>query len=103
MNFTTSADIEQAIWDPFSANIFYFTQEDGTLAAFDVKNPKEALFQVKAHKKSATTVAVSTGVKGLVATASHDGNCKIWDVNTIKNGEPLLLLDKPMKAVSIVI
>ena len=76
------------------------TTEDGSLLGYDARNQGAPLFAVKAHKKAATTVSASSGVNGMVVTASLDGLIKLWDVQTITNGEPLLVIEKNFKAVS---
>jgi len=90
-------------WDPLAPNNFYFTTEDGLLIGYDARKTDHALFSIKAHGKVATTVSASYGVQGLLATASHDGTVKIWDTMTINHGEPLLLIEKNMKAVKLII
>lgn len=44
-------------------------------------------------------MTASSGVRGMVSTASLDGLIKLWDVQTINNGEPLLVIEKNFKAV----
>ena len=78
----------------------YVTTEDGSFIGYDVRNTASPLFAFQAHSKAATTVTASSGVNGMVATASLDGLIKLWDVQTINEGAPLLVIEKNFKAVS---
>ena len=83
-----------------NTNHIYVSTEDGSLLGYDARNQGTPLFAVKAHNKAATTASASPGVNGMVVTASLDGLIKLWDVQTITNGEPLLVIEKNFKAVS---
>lgn len=102
MTIQLPSDLESATWDPINTSNVYITTDDGTFLGYDVRNTAEPLFSFKAHNKAATTVTASPGVSGMVATASLDGLIKLWDVQSINEGIPLLVIEKNFKAVSAI-
>ena len=57
------------------------------------------MYGIKAHAKAATSIMMSSGIRGLMASGSLDGHVKIWDNLSISEGAPKLVADKHMKAV----
>jgi len=72
--------------------------ENGSVLGYDYRKTGEPLFGTKAHIKACTSVMMSSHVKGMMATASLDGHVKVWDTQTIEDGAPRMIADKPMKA-----
>lgn len=73
--------------------------EDGTIKGFDARKLSSPLFYLRAHSKNTTAVMTSPTVRGMLATASHDGYVRVWDLNTVNDGQIKLIAEKHMKAV----
>ncbi|PWN39803.1 WD40 repeat-like protein [Ceraceosorus guamensis] len=96
-------DVECLTWDPWNANRFIASFEDGLVKAYDVRslpsapsssppsNPKskssatkqqhvtQALFTLAAHDGACTSVSFSKDVKGCFVTGGTDKLAKVWN------------------------
>ncbi len=97
------SDIESAIWDPLNPNNIIFSTEDGYISCADARNfsGKNYVFHHQAHKKTTTSVSMSSKVPGMLATTSLDGLIKIWDTSKVVDNAPLCVSYKNAKAVSL--
>lgn len=73
--------------------------EDGAIKGLDARKLDKPLFYFRAHSKSTTAVMISPKIEGLMATASHDGYVRLWDLNSINDGQLNRVAEKHMKAV----
>jgi len=92
------SDIECLTWDPHSPCNFVVGMEDGTIKGFDARKLSTPLYYLRAHSKNTTAVMVSPANSGMLATASHDGYVRIWDLNTMNDGQLKLIAEKHMKS-----
>ena len=80
------SDVECVAWDPSAAHGFIASGEDGSVSFFDGRKVKDGkktkpLWRIGAHRKSATGLALTAHVPGLMATCSVDKTVKLWDIS----------------------
>lgn len=94
-NNTLKSDIESAQWDPCNPVRIIFSCEDGSIGGIDARKfESDFLFYEKAHNKACTSVSMSAGVDGLMASTGLDGFVKVWDIKDNLNP----IFSKDMKA-----
>lgn len=80
--------LESACWDPIKGFQIAYSTEDGYLALLDARKIGEkplAYFNI--NKKAVSSVHLSSGVPGLLATTCLDGKIRVYDTDApIKNG-----------------
>jgi periodic tryptophan protein 1 len=82
--YRISADIESMVWDPFCPFHLYCALESGEVTCIDIRHPGASVCTFQAHNKTASSISFSSGVPGMLATASIDKTVKIWDVASIQ-------------------
>ena len=73
-------DLETAQWHPFTEHNFVISTESGIVQGYDIRNPKEHVFEMQAHEKSCTNVSFNPNIPNMLATCSLDEHVKIWDI-----------------------
>lgn len=92
--FKTVADCEAIAWDPFATERLTVITEDGTMACWDVRNLKQALWSQEISAFGGTTdLSFNQHVKGLAVTCSIDKTVTLWDVH---GSEPISCGSKDM-------
>ena len=76
-------DIECANWHYQGEHHFVVGTESGMLCGYDIRNPKGAMFEIKAHSKGCTSVDFSPHIPSMLGTVGVDGICRIWDLNAV--------------------
>lgn len=76
------SDVECIRWDPFRAERFLVSTEDGLVRCYDARNmgKKEAVWVINAHDSAVSALDLSVLVDGLLVTGSSDKSVKVWDV-----------------------
>jgi periodic tryptophan protein 1 len=88
LSFSLTADVETLRWDPFQAERFYVSTEDGLVKAFDARMAAAAsqstqpLFTIHAHDAPVSALDLSPTVPGLMVTGSADKTVKVWSIPT---------------------
>ncbi|KAJ3118508.1 hypothetical protein HK098_005915 [Nowakowskiella sp. JEL0407] len=81
-----SADVECMKWDPFAAERFLVSTEDGLVQCFDFRtvSPKnkqqQAVFTINAHDAAVSALDVNPNIPGMIITGSTDKKAKVWAV-----------------------
>jgi periodic tryptophan protein 1 len=75
-------DLETAHWHHSYEHNFALSTESGIVQGYDIRNPKEHVFEIKAHEKSCTNLSFSPHIPNLLATCSTDEYVKLWDIAT---------------------
>ncbi len=89
------ADVETITWHPHDTYLLSVASEDGTVETHDVRSfAGTPLVSFKAHDKAVSALTCSTGVKGMVVTASADQKIKVWDYTKIEGQAPKLVAEK---------
>lgn len=73
-------DLETAQWHPTYEHNFVLSTESGIIQGYDIRNPKESVFELQAHDKSCTNVSFSPHIPNMLATCSLDEYVKVWDI-----------------------
>ncbi|QRV90061.1 WD repeat-containing protein [Ceratobasidium sp. AG-Ba] len=88
------ADVEALKWDPWDANFFYVSLENGNVHSFDVRTlstiPKTAnpsaptisRFTLSAHTGAASALDINPHMRGCIATGGADKLVKVWNIDT---------------------
>jgi periodic tryptophan protein 1 len=90
-----TADVEVVKWDPFLAERFYVSSEDGVVQCFDVRNTKP-IWTLHAHDGAASALDVSVTMQGFIVTGGADKQVKVW---TTRNDKPKCLASRDLDAV----
>ena len=90
-------DLESGNWHPKYENNFVVSSESGIVFGYDIRQTKGPLFTVHAHEKACSSVAFSTHIPNIMATASTDETVKIWDISHNNGTDPKLIHSKEMK------
>lgn len=78
---TALGDIESAIWDPTKETNIVYSTEQGNVAILDARKIEgDPLAYFEVSRKAVSSVSMSSGVPGLLATTSLDGKVSIFDV-----------------------
>eukprot|EP01105_Mastigella_eilhardi_P006396 TRINITY_DN17994_c0_g1_i1.p1 TRINITY_DN17994_c0_g1~~TRINITY_DN17994_c0_g1_i1.p1 ORF type:complete len:536 (-),score=178.47 TRINITY_DN17994_c0_g1_i1:508-2115(-) len=80
-----ASDPESCDWNFYAQSQFLISLEDGHVRCLDALaggGAGSSVWTLAAHDKAATSVAVSTGVRGLIATTSLDRTFKLWSTIT---------------------
>ncbi|KAJ3306874.1 hypothetical protein HDV03_003911 [Kappamyces sp. JEL0829] len=90
------ADVECMKWDPFKAEIFYVSTEDGVVQSFDVRSPKNGpIFTLHAHDSAVSSLDLNPFIPGCLVTGSGDKNVKVW---SLKEAQPKCLFSRDLDA-----
>ena len=92
-----NTEIESGCWHPTDQYSCFFSFEDGSVQAFDVRNPDKPVLNYQAHEQQCTSLACCKASEGLLASVSTDGYCNIWDLKSLEEGKPKLVQSKNMK------
>ncbi|CAD8104438.1 unnamed protein product [Paramecium sonneborni] len=85
--------LESACWDPIKGYQIAYSTEDGNLILLDARKiGEQPLANFNVNKKALSSVHMSTGVPGLLATTCLDGKIRVYDTDApIKNGQLQLI------------
>jgi len=98
-SYNISAEAEKVSWDPHGGSSFVVTTEDGWMRCFDVRGGDSTLWQVKAHKESASALDWCPGAANIIATGSQDKLVKLWCVSS---DTPKLIEKKNLQEADLV-
>ncbi|KAJ3042523.1 hypothetical protein HDV00_007057 [Rhizophlyctis rosea] len=89
-----TADVECMKWDPFHAEKFYVSSEDGLVKCFDVRaTTRDPVWTLHAHDGAVSALDVCPTMDGLLVTGSADKQAKLWN---IKEGKPSCLASRDL-------
>jgi periodic tryptophan protein 1 len=83
-------------FDPFAPHHLYGATEDGRVFVIDMRkfvtsssqyttlSQKDFLLSFQAHDKTVSSLSLSAGIPGLLATSSLDKTVKIWDTASLQ-------------------
>ena len=95
---TLASDPECTIWSRHSPTMVLVSDEDGFIAAHDMRKIGDAVWRVKAHNKGACTSFTDTaGNTDLLISAGIDGVANVWKSPSCAS-EPKLVLARDLKA-----
>ncbi|EJU05026.1 WD40 repeat-like protein [Dacryopinax primogenitus] len=88
------ADVEALRWDPWDANRFYVSLENGIVLNFDARtlptdlsSPSPAQFTLSAHDGAVSALDVNPHIRGCLATGGTDKMIKVWNINEPEEGK----------------
>lgn len=93
-SWTVEGEAERVLWDHFNPYCFLASTEAGHVYYMDARNDEKPLWQLNAHTKSCTGLALSSQCPGCLVTASQDKNFKVWD---IQSGKPNFICEHDFK------
>lgn len=93
-SWNVGQEVEQVLWNKFEPNQFLCSDNQGNLYLYDMRQDNTSLATIRAHESSASGIALSHKVPGLLATASEEESVKIWD---IQNSTFELVHEKKLK------
>lgn len=92
-----ASDVESVQWDPWHANQFLASMENGIVQAFDARNMRtgsaadakslapgagtEALWTLSAHESACTSIQLNPLIPGCLLTGGADRQAKIWSLS----------------------
>lgn len=76
-------------WSPVESTVFSSCSADGTVAIWDVRKRAGSALSVKAHETDANVISWNGGVSYLLVSGADDGCFKIWDLRSIRAGNPV--------------
>ncbi len=77
-------EVERVLWDHFNPFCFLASTEVGHVYYVDVRNDEKPLWQLNAHSKACTGLALSSQCPGCLVTSSQDKTFKVWDIQSEK-------------------
>lgn len=92
-----NTEIESGCWHPTDPYSCFFSFENGSIKAFDIRNPDNPVLDYQAHEQQCTSLACCKASEGLLASVSTNGYCNIWDLKNLEEGKPKLVQTKNMK------
>lgn len=75
--WSLNGEAERLLWHPLKPFSFIAGTSNGTVQCFDCRQGQ--IWEIQAHEKEVTGLAVSSQCPGLLLTASTDELVKIWD------------------------
>ncbi|KZP00454.1 WD40 repeat-like protein [Calocera viscosa TUFC12733] len=88
------ADVEALRWDPWDANRFFASLENGIVLNFDARTlpsdlsePSPAQFTLSAHDGAVSALDVNPHIRGCLATGGTDKMIKVWNINEPAQGQ----------------
>lgn len=91
--WVVNGEVERVLWNHFSPFNFLVGTNTGTVHCIDCRTDTP-LWQLSAHTKEITGLALSSQCPGMLVTAGGDGKLKTWD---ILDGKPSLVYDQQQK------
>lgn len=79
MDWEVNGEVERVLWNHFSPYNFIVGTSTGSIHYIDCRN-KKPLWELSAHAKEVTGVALSSQCPGMLLTAGGDGCLKTWDI-----------------------
>ncbi|XP_021926363.1 periodic tryptophan protein 1 homolog isoform X2 [Zootermopsis nevadensis] len=92
-DWSVSGEVEHVLWNHFSPFHFLVSTNSGSVHCVDCRSDAP-LWELNAHSKEVTGVALSSQCPGMLMTAGADGKLKTWD---ILDGKPSLVYSQEQK------
>jgi periodic tryptophan protein 1 len=95
LQWKLSSDVECMKWDPYQADNFYVSMEDGIVQCYNARvGGSKPVFTLHAHDLAVTSIDVNPHIEGFFVTGSADKTAKLWHV---KDGKPSCLATRDLQ------
>ncbi|XP_067000824.2 periodic tryptophan protein 1 homolog [Anabrus simplex] len=88
-------EIERVVWNHFDPFFFLVSTSIGGVHYIDCRSDKP-VWQLSAHTKEVTGLALSSCCPGLLITSSNEGELKTWDIMGEGSNSPVFISEKNM-------
>ncbi|KAH0576485.1 Glutamate-rich WD-repeat protein [Spironucleus salmonicida] len=87
----SGVDVNVFDFDYANENLVYLGDENGVVRVFDVRNPTEAISEIKYHNGPITSLKSSPCTEGLIACSDDNGAVVFWQMDAEDDEEALIL------------
>lgn len=78
-----TSEVEAGLWNPHDPTTLFISTNDGLVSLIDTRKIKtrEPLFEINAHEKASTNLAVNSFNPGILASYGMDRTIKFWNIS----------------------